>query len=258
MIDDALGAIEAYERALELEPESTLTLDYLIALYEHRSDATRLVDLFRRRVELCGVGDEDLKFQLLFSASSRYVTDLSDHREAIECLVQALRVRDKDPEVLRRLDALYTHERLWPDLLDNLKLQAEAAPDDSERRSLKKRIASLYAVQLQDAQSALEAYRGVLDGGFDEESVAAIRGIGESRDELRGEAADALEPVLRAAGRHQDLVCALELRLRSQTEAPDRARTLRSLATVSETALGNVEQAESALIRALAEVPEDA
>ena len=58
MLDDALGAIEAYERALELEPESTLTLDDLIALYEQRSDAARLVDLYRRRVELCGEDDD--------------------------------------------------------------------------------------------------------------------------------------------------------------------------------------------------------
>jgi tetratricopeptide (TPR) repeat protein len=261
MLDDALGAIEAYERALELEPESTLTIDYLIDLYEHRSDASRLVDLCRRRVELCGEGDDELKFKLLVSASSRYVTDLSDHREAIECLVQALGVQgvaEGHDEVLRRLDSLYTHERLWPELLDNLKLQAGAAPDDGARRALQKRIASLYAVQLQDAQSALEAYRGVLDGGFDEESVAAIRSIGESRDELRGDAADALEPVLRAAGRHQELASALELRLRSQTEALDRARTLRALAEVSETALGDAEQAESALIRALSEEPQDA
>ncbi|HEX3770616.1 MAG TPA: tetratricopeptide repeat protein [Polyangiaceae bacterium] len=257
MLDDALGAIEAYERALELEAESTLTIDYLIDLYEHRSEAARLVDLYRRRVELCGEGDEDLKFRLLVDAARRYESDLSDYREAIECLQQALAVREKDQDVLKRLDALYTHERLWPELLDNLKLQVEAAPDEASRRALRKRIASLFAVQLQDAQSALEAYRGVLEGGFDEESVAAIRSIGESRDELRGDAADALEPVLRAAGRHQELVSALELRLRAQTEPEERARTLRALAEVSESALGDLDQAEASLIRALAEQPED-
>ncbi len=258
MLDDALGAIEAYERALELEPESTLTIDYLIALYEQRNDAARLVDLYRRRVELCDADEADLKFQLLVDAARRYESDLSDRREAIECLVQALAVREKDGDVLRRLDALYTHERLWPELLDNLKLQADVAADEAARRALKKRIAALYVVQLQDAQSALEAYREVLAGGFDEESVAAIRSIGETRDELRADAADALEPVLRSAGRHQELAAALELRLRAQTEPPERARTLRALAEVAESSLGDVERAESALIRALAEEPQDA
>ncbi len=258
MLDDAVGAIEAYERALELEPQSTLTIDYLLPLYEQRSDAARLVDLYRRRVDLCGDGDEGLKFQLLVDAARRYENDLSDRREAIDCLVQALLVRENDQDVLRRLDALYTYERLWPELLDNLKLQANAADDESARRALKKRIAALYAVELQDAQSALEAYRGVLDAGFDEESVAAIRSIGESRDELRGDAADALEPVLRAAGKHQELASTLELRLRAQIEAADRARTLRSLAEVAENSLGDLDRAESALIRALAEEPQSA
>ncbi len=163
--------------------------------------------------------------------------------------------------MLRRLDALYTHERLWQELLDNLNLQAAVAVDDDARRTLRKRIAALHAVELQDAQSALEAYRQVLEAGYDEESAAAIRGIGEAHDELRSDAADALEPVLRAAGRHTELASVLELRLRGlrgQMEPADRARTLRALAEVSETALGDFDRAQSALTRALAEEPQDA
>ncbi|HEX3345066.1 MAG TPA: hypothetical protein VHS09_10870, partial [Polyangiaceae bacterium] len=129
MLDDVPGAIDAYERALELEATSAFTLDNLIALYEHKNDATRLVDLYRRRVELCGEDDEGLRFQLLVDAAGRFENDLSDRREAIESLVQALTVRPGDGDVLRRLDALYTQERLWPELLENLKLQASAATD---------------------------------------------------------------------------------------------------------------------------------
>jgi tetratricopeptide (TPR) repeat protein len=258
MLDEQDGAIDAYERALELEPTSTLTLDQLLALYEHRNDATRLVDLYRRRVELCGDDEADLRFGLLVDAATRYERDLGDRREAIECLMQALLARPGDPEVLRRLDALYTQERLWPELLDNLKLQAEAASDATARRALKKRIAALYAVELQDPQSALDTYREVLESGFDEESAQAIRSIGESRDDLRAEAADALEPVLRQAGRFAEVATVLELRLRAQVEAADRAQTLRALAAVAEGSLDDLDRAQSALIRALAEDPQDA
>jgi tetratricopeptide (TPR) repeat protein len=258
MLEDLQGAIEAYERALELESSSTFTIDNLIALYEQRNDAGRLVDLYRRRVELCGEDDEALKFQLLVDAAGRFENDLSDRREAIESLGQALGVRPGDTEVLRRLDVLYTHERLWPELLDNLKLQAGAATDEAARRALKKRIAALYAVELQDPQAALDAYREVLETGFDAEAAAAIRSIGETHDELRADAANALEPVLRAAGRSDELAAVLELRLRAQSEPADRARTLRALSEVSETALGDPARAQSALLRALAEEPNDA
>ena len=258
MLEDLQGAIEAYERALELESSSTFTIDNLIALYEQKNDAGRLVDLYRRRVELCGEDDEALKFQLLVDAAGRFENDLSDRREAIECLAQALAVRPGNADVLRRLDALYTHERLWPELLDNLKLQAGTSTDEAARQALKKRIAALYAVELQDPQAALDAYREVLETGYDAEAAAAIRSIGETHDELRADAADALEPVLRAAGHSEELAAVLELRLRAQSEPVDRARTLRALSEVSETALGDPARAQSALLRALAEEPADA
>ena len=165
--------------------------------------------------------------------------------------------RERRGEVLRRLDTLYTNERLWPELLENLKLQADVAGDDAARRGLRKRIAALNVVELQDAQAALVTYRGVLEAGFDEEAVAAIRGIGETRDELRGEAADALEPVLRAAGRHADLAAVFELRRRAQTEPSERARPPRARGAAAETALGDLPRAQSALIRALAEEPHE-
>jgi tetratricopeptide (TPR) repeat protein len=258
MLEEMPGAIEAYERALELEPASAFTIDNLVALYEQSNDANRLVDLYQRRVELCGEDDDALKFMLLVDAATRYDHDLTDRRQAIDCLNQALAVKPGDAGVLKRLDALYAQERLWPELLDNLKQQVDATTDGEAVRGLKKRIAALHAVQLQDAQAALDTYREVLATGFDEEAAAAIRSIGESHDDLRGDAADALEPVLRAAGRHAELASVLELRLRAQTEAVDRAKTLRAIAQVAEGELGDVERAQSALIRALAEEPQDA
>ena len=258
MLDDPSGAIEANERALELEPASAHTIDVLIDLHEQRQDVARLVELYRRRVDLCDSSEDSLKFRLLVEASGRFENDLGDRREAIECLVQALGVSPADADVLRRLESLYTQQRMWPELLENLKLQAKVAPEEFAARTIKKRVAALYLVELQDPQAALEAYRDVLSSGFDGEAVAAIEGIGETHDELRADAADALEPVLRAAGKHVELASVLELRLRAQTEPSDRAHTLRALAEVAEAQLGDHERAQTALLRALAEEPHDA
>ena len=158
---------------------------------------------------------------------------------------------------MSRLDALYTQERLWPDLLENLKLQAGSATDDHARKGLKKRIAALYSDELQDAHAALETYREVIETGYDREAAAAIQYLGEHHDDLRASAADALEPVLRSASMYSDLAAILELRLRAQTEAGDRARTLRALAEVAEVSLNDLNRAEAALLRALAEEPQD-
>ena len=259
MLEDALGAIDAFEHALDLEPDSAFTMDRLIELYEAKNDPARLIHLYRRRVELCSDDEADLKFQLYVDAANRYEFGLSDRREAIELLNEALDVRPSDAEVVRRLDKLYTAEKMWPELLDNLRLQVTQAEDEAGGRTLRKRIGALLAHELDDAPQALGAYREVLESGeFDEEAAGAIRELGETREELRGEAAAALEPVLRGAGRNEELAFVLEMRLRAETEPFERTRTLRAIAEVAEQKLDDLERAEAALLRALSEAPEDA
>ncbi len=255
MLDDAPGAIDAYERALELEPDSAFTIDNLITLHEAKNDAPRLIDLYRRRVELCGEDDAGLKFQLLVDSANRYELGLGDRREAVRLLVDALQIRPGDPEVLKRLDDLYTREKMWPELLENLQQQAAAASGDAARNTIEKRIGHLLDAELDDAAGALASFRKVLATGFDEEAFDALRKIGETRDELRAEAADALEPVLRASSRWADVASILEMRLRAQTEPSERGATLRALAGVSESHLGDSKRALGALLRALAEEP---
>lgn len=257
MLDDIQGSIDAYERALELEPTSAFTLDNMIALYEDRKDAARLVDLYRRRVELCGEDDGDLKHRLLLDAARCYEVGLNDRREAVVLLGQALETKPGDAEVMQRLSGLYEAEKMWPELLDNLRAQVEKETDPAARAVLTRRIGKLLASELDDHAKALEAFREVLAHGYDEEAARAVRDIGESRDELRREAADILEPVLRAAAKYEALADALEMRLRAQTEPIERAATLRAVAVVSETSLSDLGKAETALLRALAEQPQD-
>jgi tetratricopeptide (TPR) repeat protein len=118
-----------------------------------------------------------------------------------------------------------------------------------------RRIGDLLGGVLDDPTQALEAYKSVLAGGFDEEAARAIRKLGEERDELRADAADALEPVLRAATRWPDVADVLEMRLRAQTEAVERANTLHAIAKVAERELDDRARAMDALLRALAEEP---
>ncbi len=186
MLDDEPGAIEAYERALELEPESRVTLDNLIELYERKDDAARLVDLYRRRVELGDARRGAAKVRAPHPRGEPLRAWAStSRREAIEHPERGARREARRRRGHARLDALYTAERLWPELLENLRLQASAAPDDAARRVLKRRIGDLLSGDLEDARQALEAYREVLDAGPDEPVIVAIR---EDRRGARGPA----------------------------------------------------------------------
>lgn len=257
MLDDAPGAVQAYERALEIDPESAYTIDNLIPLYEDRNDAARLVDLYRRRIELAGEDDEGLRFQLHLDAAHRYETGLADRREAIQQLVLAHAVRPSDRDVTRRLGDLYAEERLWSELLDNLRLQAAEEEDATKKIALKRRAAALLANELDDGPGAVDAYREVMESGYDADSVDALRALGKRHEELRSDIVDVLEPVLRNAGRYAEVADALEMRLDAQSEPSERAATLREIARISSAEVGDWARAETALLRALGEDPSD-
>jgi tetratricopeptide (TPR) repeat protein len=274
MLEDPAGAAIAYERALELDPDSARTVDALIDLYEPVAEGSasaenapaptggaprRLVELYTRRVELADSEEGDLRYDLNVRAAAVFEQKLDDRREAINALNAALDARPGDGAVLTGLERLYRAESLWDELLGNLQLQASAAQTKEARVKLRTAIGDLYAGQLDSPSDALEQYRLVLDDdATSDHAISSARAIGEAREELRLDAADILEPVLRGAGRHEDLVAVLEMRLRAQTEPDDRARTLRAIATVEDTGRGRPAEAEAALLRALEDTPEDA
>lgn len=262
MLDDAVRAIEAYERALDIEAESAETLDALIALYEAQEapdPSEKLVDLYQRRVDTAP-GDNDgdaLRYDLLMRRARRAETGTKDPREAIASLQAALSVRAGDPDAAKALERLYEQEKLWPELMEAMRLRAAVVEDPRERILLRKRIAGLQAGELEDPAGALEIYRQVLDeSSADEGAIASVRALGEKDENLRLTVAEILEPVLRSAERHDDLVAILELRLAAQSDAFERSRTLQAVARVHEEGRKKPVDARDALLRAFEETPD--
>lgn len=264
MLDEVARAIEAYEHAVEIEHEHAGSLDALIELWERQVEGdpaganAKLVDLYQRRVDLATASEEDLRYDLMMRRARVAEHGLADAREAITSLQAALAVRAGDLDAVKALERLYEAERMWPELMEAMRLRAATVDDAAERIELRKRIAELQAKELEDAAGALEIYRQVLeDAPSDEGAIAAVRAIGEKDDGLRATAADILEPVLRSAGRHDDLVAVLELRLGGQQEPFERARTLSAIARVHEEGRSKPADARDALLRAFEETPDD-
>ncbi|MGZ5966930.1 MAG: tetratricopeptide repeat protein, partial [Polyangiales bacterium] len=261
MLDQPKKAIEAYQYALDIEAESPDTLDALIGLWEQGDDtesAEKLVDLYQRRVDITPSAEEDLRYDLLVRRARRAETGTKDPQEAISSLQAALSVRPGDREAVRALERLYESEKMWPELMEAMRLRAATVEDSAERIDLRKRIATLQARELQDPTGALEIYRQVLDEAHsDEGAIAAVRAIGEKDDTLRHTAAEILEPVLRSAGRHDDLVAVLEMRLAGEQDHLDRSRTLQAIARVHEEGRKQPVEARNALLRAFEETADD-
>ncbi len=258
MLEDPDGAIQAYDRGLELEPDSAETIDALIGLHEAKGAAERLVELYGRRVEIATEAEVDLRYELNVKAAGLHEGPLKNVREAITALGAALDARPGDPAVLKHLERAFRAEQMWDELLDNLKDQAARAEAATDRGALRVAIGDLYKDKLESPVDALEQYRLVLDETPDNAAaLAAATSIAESSADLRLDAAEALIPVLRALGKHAERVKVLELKLLAQTEPDARAATLREIAEVLDRELSRTGDAEAALLRALGETPED-
>lgn len=258
MLENPAGAIEAYERALELEPANAFTVDCLLELVQAAGASERVAELLLRREELCEPDETDLKYDLLLRAADVLQTNLSDRPRAIEVLVQVLTVRPVDPEVLRRLEVLYEAESMWPELLDNLRVQAAAAVEVERRVRLKNRIAGILSRELSSFDEALGAYAEVLaELPTDPDAISAVLTLGREREDLRSQVAGVLVPVLEGTHAWAQLVEVLEMRLTTEHEPGERAATLLAVAAVAEPRLGDPQMALSALLRAMSEQPED-
>ena len=160
--------------------------------------------------------------------------------------------------MLSSLDRLYRAEQMWPELLDNLRAEVLAAATPADRVRLQKEIGALHAGRLSDPHSALDAYKQVLaEVPSEPDALAAVFRIGESSEELSLVAADILEPVLRSGAQYEMLVSVLEMRAKAQTDPADKATTLKSIARVLDGSLERPADAQTVLMRALAEIPGD-
>jgi len=255
-LGDEPGAVAAYERALEIDDHNSAVLDRLIAAYEDRQEAGRLVDLYLLRVETADA-DDDLRHTLQRRAARLLETKLGEPERAIEALGQALIAVPGDGETIAELNRLYRLQKMWPELLDNLRLEAGTADSVDKRLVVRHEIARILARELESYDESLEAYGVVLDERPDDEvALDAVFAVAKREEHLRSRAADILVPALRQTGLKARLAEALEMRYSTEQDPLARVETLRAIAQIKENDLGDQKSALAALLRAIADAPD--
>lgn len=257
-LTDIEGALSAYERAFEADESSSEICDRLIALYEERDEPERLAELYLARVD-GGKASDELRFELLQRAAKLFEGPLSDASRAIDALGQALLCRSGDPDTIRELNRLYRSEERWPDLLDNLRLEAGTATTVQHRLAVRFGIAEILANKMQSPDEALEAYAAILDEKPDDEAALdAVFTLAEREEQLSRHAAELLVPALRQTNLRERLVRALGLRLSGEDDPQQRVETLRTMAHVQENDLGDKLGAFESFLLATKDAPEAA
>ncbi|MCB9597501.1 MAG: tetratricopeptide repeat protein [Sandaracinaceae bacterium] len=255
LLGDQAGAIEAYRAALMENETDEYALEALDRLYEAAGDHEQLGDVLRRRLE--SEQDPETRVELALRFGRVNETHLRRPHEAIDAYRRAL---DDDPNQLEAIEALarlYEREAQWPDLLENLRLQAGMQEEMGRRVQLLYRAGEVLEREMDDVLSALPTYQDVLelDPRF-EKAIQALLRIGKL-DEYREQAGEIVEPLLRTQERWDELAELLAGKAQAAYDPADKRAELRRLAEVHELGRQDREAAFEAYTRALAEDPSD-
>lgn len=159
-LSDPLKAIEQFEELSESgdRPDALAKLEQL---YMQVGDGPALFNVYSRQVEL-SEGDEQVEVMKRRAALAGGT--LNDPLEAITLWREVLERSTDDPEALSALERLYEVQEDWRELVDVIERQLHLARGDQAREvDHYTRLAFVWGDRLERTQSALDAWREVLD-----------------------------------------------------------------------------------------------
>ncbi|MBN1656341.1 MAG: tetratricopeptide repeat protein [Deltaproteobacteria bacterium] len=255
LLNDQQGAIDAYRRAVEEDDTDTISLESLDRLYSATADYTLLSDILKRRIELAVEPAERAALGLRLGD----LTDehLRNAEQAIDAYQRVLEDQPGDRHAVNALVRLYQRQAMWPELLENLKLQVSIAESDSERVALLQRAGEVLEREMDDVMEAIGMYRDALqlDPSYDPAIEALLRIV--NLELYRIQVAEILDPLLRQQERWNELARVMELTVEAISDPYERRDEFKRLAEIHEQGRMRPEDAFEVLCRALAEDPAD-
>ncbi len=250
LVDDAA---KGYVHVLSLDPADAEALDALEALFTRTQRWTDLIGVTERRIEQ--TADPDQREQLYVRMARIYDEQLGRPDDAVSSYKRVLELDPASQTALTALDQLFTRQRMWSDLAENLEAQLSLATDDDQQVALMLRLASLRETQMNQIEQAIEGYRSVLERDISNaEALGALERLGQdAAHELV--IADLLEPLYRQIGDYQKLIGAHEVQVRRADDPNRRVELLHQIAQLHEDAAADLNNAFSTLARALKEDP---
>lgn len=252
-LEDMVGAFRAWGRLLAEDASDGEALDQLERLAALRSSWGELAELYEARFE--AIFDADVQRLLALKLAALYESHLHDEIRAIARYRTALDLPGDEREPLAALDRLLGRRGQLRDLAEILEREAHLVGDPQGQAQFYFRLGGL-RLELGEGEGALAAFKETLER---DSNHGGARAAAESL--LAGEhaaaALDLLEPLFEADHDHAKRVLLAEARLRLLKDPARRAAELQRMAHIFEDDLGDRSAALDALLRALAEMPED-
>ena len=250
-LEDRASAIDAYEEVLGRSPghpDSVRALERLIVDTDHTFRIAQILepiyrdqDAWQKLVviydaELEYIDDKPRRIELLREIARIHETRGGDRRLGFQALARALGELvkesgsvDEEAEIYADLERLARAEGAWGDLVNAVHAAIEGSYDAELLARMHARVARVRDAELRDGAGAIESWRKVVAARDDE-----------------GEAWRALERLLEAAGRAEELVAVLEKRATLEDDAGAQKELLARAAALYDGRLGQPEQAIAA------------
>ena len=255
--DTQLGQVDeaarGYTRMLALDAGDEEALSALEALYTRTQRWQDLISVIERRVDL----DQDVAAQEALYAKIAEIYDqrLGRPEDAVASYRKVLELDPASANALLALDQLFTRQKMWPELAQNLEAQLALATSDQAQVALMLRLAELHETSMGQVEQAIEGYRSVLERDLrNEQAFQALERLG-TRPEYELTIADLLEPMYRQLGDHQKLIVAHEVQVKHGGDSSRRVELLHQIAELYEDAANDPQAAFTTLARALREEP---
>jgi golgin subfamily B member 1 len=256
-IDERLGQIDAaaesYNHVLALDASDAEALAGLEQLFTRTQRWTELIGVKERRIEQAHAEEE--REALYVNVAQIYDEKLGRPESAVLAYRKVLELDPTNPRALGALDALFTRQRMWAELAENLEAQLALATTEADQLALVLRLASLREKEMGQIDAAIEGYRQILDRDMTHaDALGALERLGKDpKYELT--IADLLEPLYRQLGDHAKLIGVHEVQVRC-SESPDRkVELLHQIAQLYEDAAGDLNASFATMARALKEDP---
>ncbi|MCK5796191.1 MAG: tetratricopeptide repeat protein, partial [Deltaproteobacteria bacterium] len=172
-LNDAAGAVDAYEKLLELQPNNPAALSALSRLYHMHGEHTKLLSVLR--AQAMTTEGATTRAEILLRMGQILEDDLGQADQALAHYREALDVHPI-PSVYEQLGRLLHTTERWPDLIELLEHQIEhETVEKDERVALLFRLGRVHEQHIEDLSAAANAYQRALA----ENSAywPAIRGI---------------------------------------------------------------------------------
>ncbi|MBI5508893.1 MAG: tetratricopeptide repeat protein [Deltaproteobacteria bacterium] len=223
-LNDIQRATAFLQQALQYEPGDDQALAGLDALLEKNQLWAALTELLERRIELAA--EPGTKSKLLERLASVLAEKMMDAEAALRCHKQILEIDPDHPISLKSMQKLYAEVQDWDSLAKNLQRQSEVLTGKEDQIRIHAAAGQVFTEELNDNSQAIDHWQ----------KVAAL-------DPTHQDASDALEVLLTAEERWEELAEHYRRRLAHTQDPAEKSEINRRLGVILGEKLGRSEDA---------------